>query len=89
MKRGHLGRELKVAWAIAVKDMKIYYLRTPSLMFGILFPFSMFLSFVIGRNMPVCPPLAFWCDLYQDVGSFGEVSGLHPASRIHKADKKC
>ena len=53
MKRGHLGRELKVAWAIAVKDMKIYYLRTPSLMFGILFPFSMFLSFVIGRNMPV------------------------------------
>ena len=46
-------RELKVAWAIAVKDMKIYYLRPPSLMFGILFPFSMFLSFVIGRNMPV------------------------------------
>jgi len=47
------ARELKVAWAIAVKDMKIYYLRPPSLMFGILFPFSMFLSFVIGRNMPL------------------------------------
>jgi ABC-2 type transport system permease protein len=46
-------RELKVAWAIALKDMKIYYLRPPSLMFGILFPFSMFLSFVIGRNMPI------------------------------------
>jgi len=46
-----LTRELKVVWAIAVKDMKIYYLRTPSLMFGILFPFSMFLSFVIGRSM--------------------------------------
>jgi len=53
MRRGRLGRELKVAWAIAAKDMKIYYLRTPSLMFGILFPFSMFLSFVIGRNMPI------------------------------------
>jgi ABC-2 type transport system permease protein len=53
MNRGHLVRELKVAWAIAVKDMKIYYLRPPSLMFGILFPFSMFLSFVIGRNIPI------------------------------------
>jgi ABC-2 type transport system permease protein len=53
MNRVQFARELKVAWAIAVKDMKIYYLRTPSLMFGILFPFSMFLSFVIGRNMPL------------------------------------
>jgi len=53
MRRGRLARELKVAWAIAAKDMKIYYLRTPSLMFGILFPFSMFFSFVVGRNMPI------------------------------------
>jgi ABC-2 type transport system permease protein len=53
MRSERIVRELKVAWAIAVKDMKIYYLRPPSLMFGILFPFSMFLSFVIGRNMPV------------------------------------
>ena len=53
MRWGRLARELKVTWAIATKDMKIYYLRTPSLMFGILFPFSMFLSFVIGRNMPI------------------------------------
>jgi ABC-2 type transport system permease protein len=48
-----LFREMRVAWAIAIKDMKIYYTRPPSLMFGILFPFSMFLSFVIGRNMPI------------------------------------
>ena len=48
-----LLREIKVTWAIAIKDMKIYYMRPPSLMFGILFPFSMFLSFVIGRDMPV------------------------------------
>jgi ABC-2 type transport system permease protein len=53
MRSERIVREFKVALAIAVKDMKIYYLRTPSLMFGILFPFSMFLSFVIGRNMPV------------------------------------
>jgi ABC-2 type transport system permease protein len=53
MTRGQLIQEIKIAWAIALKDMKIYYLRPPSLMFGILFPFSMFLSFVIGRNTPI------------------------------------
>ena len=52
MRRERFVRELKVAWAIAAKDMKIYYLKPPSLMFGILFPFAMFLSFVIGRDMP-------------------------------------
>ena len=46
-------KELRVAWAIGEKDIKIYYAKPPSLMFGILFPFSMFLSFVIGRNIPV------------------------------------
>ncbi len=53
MRSKRLLREIKVTWAIAIKDMKIYYMRTPSLMFGILFPFSMFLSFIIGRDMPV------------------------------------
>lgn len=53
MRSKRLFREIKVTWAIAIKDMKIYYMRAPSLMFGILFPFSMFLSFVIGRDMPV------------------------------------
>jgi ABC-2 type transport system permease protein len=53
MRRKQIVRELKVAWAIATKDMKIYYLKTPSLMFGILFPFAMFLSFVVGRDMPI------------------------------------
>ena len=53
MRSKRLVREIKVTLAIAIKDMKIYYMRTPSLMFGILFPFSMFLSFIIGRDMPV------------------------------------
>ena len=48
-----LLREMRVAWAIGEKDMRVYYLKPPSLMFGILFPFSIFLSFVIGRNMPI------------------------------------
>ena len=49
----HLAREMRVAWAITAKDMRIYYVRPPSLMFGILFPFSLFLSFSIGRNIPI------------------------------------
>jgi len=48
-----LLKEMRVAWAIGEKDIRIYYAKAPSLMFGILFPFSIFLSFVIGRNMPV------------------------------------
>ncbi len=48
-----LFKEMRVAWAIGEKDIRIYYAKPPSLMFGILFPFSMFLSFVIGRNIPV------------------------------------
>ena len=49
----HIGREVRVAWAIALKDMLTYYTRPPSIMFGILFPFSLFLSFSIGRNAPI------------------------------------
>lgn len=48
-----LLKELRVAWAIGEKDIRVYYAKPPSLMFGILFPFSIFLSFVIGRNMSV------------------------------------
>jgi len=48
----HYGREIRVAWAIAVKDMRTYYTKPPSLMFGILFPFSLFLSFSIGTKAP-------------------------------------
>ena len=48
-----LGREARVAWAIAVKDIRTYYTRPPSIMFGILFPFSLFLSFSIGRTAPL------------------------------------
>lgn len=44
--------ELKRSWAITVKDMKIYYLRPPALMFGILFPIALFFTFAIGRNIP-------------------------------------
>lgn len=43
--------ELKRSWAITRKDVKIYYLRPPALMFGILFPISLFFTFTVGRNI--------------------------------------
>lgn len=52
MIRVSLVDELKRSWAITVKDMKIYYLRPPALMFGILFPVALFFTFTVGRNMP-------------------------------------
>lgn len=39
-------------WAIAKKNIRIYYLKGPVLIFGILFPTFLFLAFAIGRNVP-------------------------------------
>jgi len=59
--------ELRRSWAITLKDMKIYYLQPPALMFGILFPVALFFTFSVGRNIPsdrLVPVLAaqtvFW-----------------------------
>jgi ABC-type transport system involved in cytochrome c biogenesis, permease component len=44
--------EVSAAWAIAKKDMRIYYFRPNIIVSGILFPLFMFLSFAIGKNAP-------------------------------------
>jgi ABC-2 type transport system permease protein len=41
--------ELKRAVVIAEKDVRIYFLKGPNLIFGLLLPVSLFLSFSIGR----------------------------------------
>jgi len=38
--------------AIARKDAKIYYLKAPVLIYGILLPIALFFAFVIGRGIP-------------------------------------
>lgn len=48
----HLSKEIYGAWAIAKKDMRIYYFRSNIIVSGILFPLFMFLSFAIGKNAP-------------------------------------
>jgi ABC-2 type transport system permease protein len=45
--------DLKRAVVIAEKDVKIYFLKGPNLIFGLLLPVSLFLSFSIGRNVDV------------------------------------
>jgi ABC-2 type transport system permease protein len=40
------------AWVIAEKDIRLYYAKPPILLWGILLPFVLFLSWSIGRNQP-------------------------------------
>ncbi len=44
---------MRRSWAITKKDALIYYLRPGSLMFGIMFPVFLFLSFAVGRGLPI------------------------------------
>ena len=42
------------AWAIAKKDIRIYYLKGPVLIFGVFMPLFMFLAFLMGgRQLPL------------------------------------
>lgn len=43
--------ELAQAWTVAVKDVRVYYLTPPMIMFGLLLPFFLFFSFSIKREM--------------------------------------
>ncbi|ASJ02347.1 ABC transporter [Thermococcus profundus] len=43
--------QFKRSFAIAKKDMLIFYLKGPVVIMGLLFPFFLFLAFVIGRNL--------------------------------------
>ena len=43
------GEEILKVWAIIEKDIKTYYLKSPSIFFGIVFPLILYLSFSLGR----------------------------------------
>ena len=53
MKLKRVTKALRIAWAIGEKDIRVYYARPGSLIFGVLFPFSMFLSYIVGRNVSI------------------------------------
>jgi hypothetical protein len=46
-----LGDEVAQAWTVAVKDVRIYYLQPPMIMFGLLLPFFLFFSFAVKREI--------------------------------------
>ena len=52
MREHQFLEQLKRAFAIAKKDIRIYYKRAPVLIFGLIMPFFLFLAFYIGRSMP-------------------------------------
>ena len=61
MREGWLQRlrdEAAQAWAVAVKDVKVYYLRPGMIMFGFLMPFFMFFSFSVRREMAAAQGVA-------------------------------
>jgi ABC-2 type transport system permease protein len=43
----------KRVWTIAKKDIRIYYSKGPVVIFGIIFPAILFLTFMIGRKLPL------------------------------------
>ena len=49
--RQRLTDEIAQAWTIALKDVRVYYLQPPMIMFGLLLPFFLFFSFSIKREV--------------------------------------
>jgi len=42
---------LSQAWAIATKDLRVYYFNPPMLMFGLILPILLFFSFSVRRGL--------------------------------------
>ncbi|RPI38932.1 MAG: ABC transporter permease [Methanoregulaceae archaeon] len=49
-----ISEQVRRAWAIAKKDIRIYYFKGPVLIFGVFMPLFMFLAFLMGsRQLPL------------------------------------
>ena len=46
-------RQVRVALVVAKKDVLIYYLKPPVIVFGIVLPVFLFLAFAVGRPLPI------------------------------------
>lgn len=50
----YLPEQVRRAWAVAKKDIRIYYLKGPVLLFGVFMPVFLFLAFYLGaRDLPL------------------------------------
>ena len=48
-----LTGEAAQAWAIVAKDVRVYYFQPPMIMFGLLMPFFIFISFSVKRGLGI------------------------------------
>jgi len=48
-----LTEQFKRSLVIAKKNIKIYYLKGPVIIFGLVFPLFLALAYIIGRNVPL------------------------------------
>jgi ABC-2 type transport system permease protein len=46
-----LFKEISLAWTVAMKDIRVYYLTPPMIMFGLMLPFFLFFSFSLKRDI--------------------------------------
>jgi ABC-2 type transport system permease protein len=54
MNPAEYGEQVRRAWAIAKKDIRIYYVKGPVLIFGVFMPVFLFLAFFMGgRQLPL------------------------------------
>lgn len=53
-----IKNELAQAWTVAVKDVRVYYLRPGMIMFGFAMPFFMFFSFSVQRELGAAEGMA-------------------------------
>lgn len=68
--------QMKRAWAIAKKDIRIYYFKGPVLIFGIFMPVFLFLAFLMGSKQL---PLAFLVSGLVGMTLFFTATAVSPA----------
>jgi ABC-2 type transport system permease protein len=71
-----LSEQVRRAWAIAKKDIRIYYLKGPVLIFGIFMPVVLFLAFLMGSRQL---PLAFLVSGLVGMALFFTATAVSPA----------
>lgn len=76
MNPAELFEQLRRAWAVTRKDIRIYYLKGPVLIFGIFMPVFLFLAFLMGGRQL---PLAFLVSGLVGMTLFFSATAVSPA----------
>jgi len=72
----HPAEQVRRAWAIAKKDIRIYYVKGPVLIFGVFMPIFLFLAFFMGSRQL---PLAFLVSGLVGMTLFFTATAVSPA----------